>query len=231
MKAESASGTIRAYCLLLPIGKEHDLHQDQEGPFWTHDEEIGEGHFFDHQFTIRLKAHVSRERYNRTEGAEIVPLQHKNGTRIYVMAKPYILEPDYRLTIGLYPQPTKQGAIGEVTGSDWVGMRQRDVGQAQAWLYPQERTLILWECFLEDRYRQEDPRSDENLKAVWSGFESFLLRTLPQPIERIATPSWEPLYDQDKEIWPRFLEGLGYARIGNRTYGKSAKPDMPMGRI
>ena len=149
-----------------------------------------------------------------------MPLQAKSGTRIYVMARPYILEPDYRISIGLYQQPAREGAIAEVTSSDWVGMRQREVGQAQAWLYPQERTLVLWECFLEDWYRSEDPRTDENLKALWLGFESFLLRTLPQRVDRIATPSWEPLYNQDKQAWPEFLEALGYIRIGDRAYGK-----------
>lgn len=71
-------------------------------------------------------------------------------------------------------------------------MRQREVGQAQAWLYPQERTLVLWECFLEDWYRKEDPRTDENLKVTWLGFEGFLLRSLPQQIDRIATPPGNP---------------------------------------
>ncbi len=149
-----------------------------------------------------------------------MPLRHQSGTRIYVMAKPYILEPDYRLTAGLYPQSTDQGAIGEVTGSDWVGMRPRQVGQAQAWLYPQDGTLILWECFLEDRYRQEDPRTDENLKAIWLGFERFLHSTLSQPIGRIITPSWEPLYE-DKAAWPQFLEGLGFRRASKRAYSKN----------
>lgn len=135
------------------------------------------------------------------------------------MARPYILEPDYRLSVGLYPQDTQQGAIGEVTSADWVGMRQREVGQAQAWMYPQERTLVLWECLLEHWYRKEDPRTDETLKVAWLGFERFLLQHLPR-VERIATPSWEPLYDEDKHAWPEFLDGMGYQRVGARSYSK-----------
>ena len=148
-----------------------------------------------------------------------MPVQAKSGTRIYVMARPYILETDHRISIGLYPQPA-QHAIGEVVGSNWVGMRQREVGQGQALLYPEDRALVLWECFLERWYRGEDPRTDETLKAVWLGFEGFLLRDLPQQIDRIATPSWEPLYDQDRHAWPDFLEMLGYKRISNKAYGK-----------
>src|SRR5687767_9422747 len=97
----------------------------QEDPYWNRDEEIGEGSFFGSRSAIRLKAHVSEERYYPSEGSEIVPVGRANRSRAYVMARPYILEPDYRLTIGVYEKPTAQGAIGEVTSSDWVGMRPR----------------------------------------------------------------------------------------------------------
>jgi hypothetical protein len=126
---------------------EYGTSGEDEGtpePFWNYDQEIGKGVFFSQQATIRLKAHVSAERYHRAgEVDEIVPLHAKSGTRIYVMARPYILEPDYKVSIGLYEQPTREGVIGEVTSADWVGMRQREVGLAQAWLYPQEHTLVL----------------------------------------------------------------------------------------
>lgn len=162
-------------------------------PFWNFDEDIGEGIFFGEPTAIRLMAHVAQERYRHNSDLdEIVPLQAKSGNRIYILATPYILLPDYRLTVEPYPRPRKQGAIGEVVGSDWIGMRQQVVGQAQAWHYPEDRTIILWECFLDDWCRQEDPRSDETHKAAWLGFERFLVRHLPNT-ERIATPSWEPL--------------------------------------
>jgi hypothetical protein len=208
---------------------ERSNYHDQRGesdpakdatPFWQYDEEIGEGCFFGEQATIRLKVHVSEEHYHRSEGDEIVPLRHNSGTRVYVMARPYILEPDYQISVSLYNRPTQEGAIGEVTSADLVGMHQRDVGQAQAWLYPQECTLVLWECFLEHWYRNEDPRTDENLKAIWLGFESFLLHNLSHDTSRIVTPSWEPLYDGDRRAWPEFLEELGYYRLGKRAYSK-----------
>ncbi|HEX9987294.1 MAG TPA: hypothetical protein VGE45_02315 [Chloroflexia bacterium] len=167
-----------------------------------------------------MKAHFSEERYHRVgEVDEIVPLQAKSGTRIYVMARPYILEPDYRINVGLYEQPAREGAIGEVTSAEWVGMRQREVGQAQAWLYPEDRTLVLWECFLEDWYRKEDSRTDENLKTVWLGFEGFLLRHRPE-INRIVTPSWEPIYEGDREAWPEFLQTVGCNRFGKIAFTK-----------
>lgn len=212
-----------------PITREGDSQHNQreqeaEAPFWQFDEEIGEGRFFDEQHTVRLKAHISPERYCHTSPLdEIIPLDTKKGTRIYVMAKPYILEQDYRLSIGLYPQPTEQGAIGEVTQADWEGMRGREVGHCQAWLYPEERTLILWECLIEHWYRGQDPRTDETLRTVWLGFEGFLLKHLPA-VERIATPGWEPIYEDDRDAWPQFLEMVGYKRIDKMAFGKDV-PD------
>lgn len=106
--------------------KEHGEHyygqgdsNEEEEPFWQLDEAIGEGWFFgeNEKTTIRLKVHISSERYHRAgELDEILSLQAKSGTRIYVMANPYILEPDYTLSVGLYPQPAQEGTIGEVTG-------------------------------------------------------------------------------------------------------------------
>jgi hypothetical protein len=81
-----------------------------------------------------------------------------------VYSKPYILIPDYTFTIGLYSQPTEQGAIGEVINSEWVGMKQQEIGQAQGWLYVEDHTLILWEAYLHDWCREEDLRTDETLK-------------------------------------------------------------------
>jgi hypothetical protein len=208
---------------------EHNAYQNQdehrtnepEDPFWQFDEAIGEGRFYGEPYTMRLKAHISEERYHRAEGDEIVPLQAKSGTRIDVLAKPYILIPDYTFTIGMYSQPTEQGAIGEVISSDWVGMKQQEIGQAQSWLYKEDRTLILWEAYLHDWCRKDDPRTDETLHTLWTGFEGFLLRQLSHhPIERIAVPGWEPLYDTDKEAWPQFLEGLGYDRISDKAFGR-----------
>jgi hypothetical protein len=100
-------------------------------PFWNVEMEIAEGIFFDERTAVRLKAHVAEERYSKSEGVELVVVAPR-GARIYVMAQPYILEPDYQLTIGVYPLPTDQGAIGDVTASDWVCMRPRQIGQAQA---------------------------------------------------------------------------------------------------
>lgn len=151
-----------------------------------------------------------------------MPLQEKIGTRTYVLARPYILEPDYKISANIYPQAAEQSVIGEVTEADWVGMRQKEIGQAQAWFYPQEHILVLWECFLNDQYQAEDPRNDQLLHSLWKGFETFLLSHFPQ-VEQIVTPSGEPLYDHQKDAWPEFLQALGYQNLGKQAFSKNIK--------
>ncbi len=164
-------------------------------PYFQHDELLGEAPLPGGQWGIHLRLHVADEPY--TEPQEIFPLQHQRGRRTYVQAKPYILEPDIRLTVALsprFPYPevaTRPGAeIGRVVGSEVRTFRRRDIGHAQAWYYHQERTLVLWECFLEDRFRSgDDPAADMAHLTVWQGFEASLLRHLCG-VERIMT-TWE----------------------------------------
>lgn len=202
--------------------KERDPYGPQSPesePFWQFDEVIGEIDIGDEPTTIHLRAHISEEHYHRgTDSEEIVPLAARRGTRVYVMARPYILEPDISFTIALYPTPAPDGAIGEVVSSEQKGVRPREIGQAQAWLYREERTLILWEAYLHDWARTPDPRADTTLKAVWEGFERFLLRHL-EGVDRIVSPSWEPIYE-DTTAWRQFLESLGYRQVNDRAFEK-----------
>lgn len=88
---------------------------------------------FEELYTLRLKALISQERYHRvSEGNEIVPLKETIGLRIYILARPNILEPNYSISVGIYPKASEQEAIGEIIEADWVGMRQQEIGQAQA---------------------------------------------------------------------------------------------------
>src|SRR5687768_14631132 len=106
-----------------------------EDDFWTHDHQIGEGVFYRNAHAIRLKLHMAAERFDQSGDPEIIPLEHKRGERLYFLAKPYILVPDIRVSVNVYPYPTPgdQGAIGEVASSDWAGMKHEEIGSAQAW--------------------------------------------------------------------------------------------------
>jgi hypothetical protein len=87
-------------------------------------------------------------------------------------------------------------------------MRHVAIGQAQAWFYPGDRLLVLWECYLRDPWRQADPLRDPALAALWRGFEDRLLTRFPAA-NRIATPAWEDPYPGP--AWQAFLAQQGYA--------------------
>lgn len=199
----------------MPESERHDRFQ--EDPYFQHDELIGDVVLRGEPYGLRLKLHDAEERFR--DHKELFPLTQRTGTRRYFHAKPYVLEPEITLTVGLSPTPQPDGALGEVTGSEWHGLRHREVGQAQAWYYPADRGLMIWECFLLDRYREEEPSRDMTLGVLWSGFERTLLARLPQP-ERIVT-TWEDLYP--RPAWQLFLESQGYAPYGPATFAKPTR--------
>ncbi len=188
-------------------------------PYWQDDVAIGEGRFYRDTYSIRMRLHTETERFSRRD--EIIPLSEPTGLRVYVHAKPYILLPDITLTVALTDPPEQSGAIGEVVGSEWAGMRQEEVGQAQAWYYPTDRLLVLWECFLEDRHRTSEAAADATHAALWTGFEHLLLTRFPDT-ERLLT-TWEDLYDRSD--WQGFLASRGYRQDSAASFTKMANTE------
>ena len=79
---------------------------------------------------------------------------------------------------------------------------------------------MLWECYLFEPVRDEDPVADETLAVLWSGFEGVLREQLPDAA-RIVTPSWEDVYEQAR--WQAFLGAQGY-QLGNaRSWAKTLR--------
>src|SRR2546423_6189578 len=72
-----------------------------------------------------------------------------------------------------------QSPIGEVIGSNHQGFREAQVGNAQAWYYPAEKTIVLWECFFDDRFRKRPLPEDVNMQKLWQSFEHWLLQKFP----------------------------------------------------
>jgi len=58
-----------------------------------------------------------------------------------------------------------------------------------------------------DQWRHSDPLHDELHAFIWQGFEQVLLNRF-FGAQRIATPSWENLYE--RTAWQMFLGGQGY---------------------
>jgi hypothetical protein len=192
--------------------------EPQEAPFWHLDEELGEARLYGESCRVRGRIHLQEEKYTPyVTRQEIFPLQTSHGIRDYVLMHPYLLLPDISLEVTLSPQPNPSGAIGTVTSSEWQGMKHERIGDGQAWYYRGDRTLLLWECMLFERHRASDPNEDENLLALWHGFENFLTRHFPEA-SRIVTPSFDPEYDQGE--WEAFLQQLGYEALSDEAFAK-----------
>jgi hypothetical protein len=170
---------------------------------------------------VHGRFHASDERY--FDGShEIIPLQAPKGTRTYVMMHPYVLEPKLTLTVGLYNKPKKyadqESPIGEVIGSNHEGFREVQVGNAQAWYYPADKMIVLWECFFESRFHKHPFPTDTNMQKLWQSFEHYLLKQFPQA-STLATPFHDPIAESIDE-YQIFLKSLGYSPIAEAAFGK-----------
>jgi hypothetical protein len=169
-------------------------------PHWTDTLILGEGDVEKQKSLIRLHLHRSEEPFYHHE--ELFPISsHRRGERpprgakrIYFHAKPYILIPKMTLTIGLTRPKVDSDEIGRVIGSDVTKLQEREIGNAQAWYYPDDKALVLWECYLFEPYRQEDPRKDVLQATAWKGFEKALLKELPDTTKIYTT--YETVYER-----------------------------------
>jgi hypothetical protein len=161
-------------------------------PYWTHNPVIGEGDVQGQKSLLRLHLHRSEERAYHSES--LFPIAVKRGdTKIYFHTKPYILIPRMAFTVGLTRPKADSDEIGRVIGSDVTKLKELEIGNAQAWYYPAEKALVLWECYPYEQFAKEDPRIDPLLATLWQGFEKLLLKELPKTT-RIYT-EYEPIYE------------------------------------
>ena len=94
------------------------------------------------------------------------------------------------------------------------------IGNAQAWYYPADRTIVLWECYLHKFARDHSLLEDPNMKHMWKSFEHFLIEQFPGATQ-IATPFSDPIADSIEE-YQTFLRSLGYQKVRNHpAFGKS----------
>jgi hypothetical protein len=184
-------------------------------PYWTHNIILVEGAVQGHNSLIRLHLHQSKEPAYRDES--LFPIAVKRGdTRTSFHAKPYILIPKITLTVGLTRPKADSGDIGRVIGSDVTKLQEREIGNAQAWYYPAEKALVLWECYLFESYAHKDPQNDPLLDTIWQGFEKTLLQELPDTTKIYTT--YEPIYD--RLVYKTFLAKHGYRPIEKVAFVK-----------
>ena len=208
-----------------------DAHDQREGvkdDFWTERLQLLTAQFpayYSKPQKVWGKFHASEEDYFGA-ASEIVPLQHKKGRCTYIMMQPYVLEPILTFTVGLYKKPKQyadqETALGKTIGQPkQEGFRQVQVGNAQAWYYPADKTIVLWECFFSEGFRKHPLSEDVNMRNLWQGFEHWLGKQVPQA-KTIATPFNDPIAESIEE-YQSFLKKLGYAPIAEAAFGKHIK--------
>jgi hypothetical protein len=197
--------------------------------FWTHDTPLFVGKFPYYQNDPRMvqsRLHVSKENF-QYETHEIIPLNMKPGEtcrRTYVMMHPYILEAELLMTFGMYPKPKhyadQDEAIGEVLSTQVKGMRQHQIGSGHAWYYPQNKLIVLWECFFDTQVRNvKSLAEDLYMQKLWRSFEQWLAKQFPDAT-RIATPFNDPIAKSIEE-YQSFLRALDYSPIAKAAFGKT----------
>ncbi len=197
-------------------------HPSPEAPYWADDLSLFAGRFRltrNEPSTIRACVHYTDESYRRhADGPEIVSLSPATRTRTHLRLQPYLALPDLRAIVEFSPTTPADTHVGTLAGAGFAPDRVHPIGDAQAWYYPADHTLVLWECFLDDRYRDAPLADDDNTARLWDGVEDYLTTHFPTAT-RIITPPDDPLFDDD--AYRAFLHARGFAPLSPTAFGKT----------
>jgi hypothetical protein len=205
-----------------------DQREVVEDDFWTEHNPLFTAQFpsyYTKPQKVWGRFHRSEEKYSASSH-EIIPISEKAGKRAYVMMQPYVLEPKLTITVGLYDKPKQyadqDSAIGKAIGQPkQQGFREAQAGNAQAWYYYADKTIVLWECFFESRFRRHPLPEDLNMQKLWKGFEHWLIKQFPHATT-LATPFNDPIAQSIKE-YQAFLKTLGYSPLAEAAFGKNVR--------
>ena len=103
-------------------------------------------------------------------------------------------------------------------GPQQDGVRERQIGSAQAWYYHEDKTIELWECFIFDMFRKHPLVDDPHMHKLWQGFERWLREQFPQT-SRIVSPHFDPIARTPEE-YQTFLRLLGFKPVAKAAFGK-----------
>jgi hypothetical protein len=166
---------------------------------------------------VHAKIHRSIEEYHGIE-TERVPIKNTKGERIYFHIEPYVEAPNVISTGRMPPNGSDTDAIGTVQESQAEGFRATPVGKCQAWYYPADTTVVVWECFLDRAFRSKTlPAEDSNMQKLWQAIEKYFAKKFPRA-DRIVTPFDDPQFQ--REEYQAFLTFLGYEPVAKAAYGK-----------
>jgi hypothetical protein len=137
----------------------------------------------------------------------------------------YVLEPNFSITVRLHDKPKhyadQESPIGDVIRSEHTGFREVALGSAQAWYYPTDKTIVLWECFFDSRFHIHPFATDTNMKKLWLALERYLRQIFPQA-STLAIPFNDPIAESIEE-YQAFLKILGYSPLTEAAYGKKVR--------
>jgi hypothetical protein len=161
-------------------------------PYWNEDHLLGVVRFGHASWHVHARSHIETERFFGRGSETLFTLSQKVGERTYVQSRMYVFAP---------PETR----------------REERVADAQAWFYPADRTLVIWELLPNERYRRQDPREDLTLRELWLRYEGFLSATFPRANRLLTT--WEDLWE--REQWQGFLAVMGYVKTAPAVFGKT----------
>ena len=135
----------------------------------------------------------------------------------------YVLEPKLTLNVGLYSKPKQYADQEDVIGKticapQHEGFREAQLGNAQAWYYHEDKTIVLWECYFDSRFHRHPLPKDANMQSLWKSFEHWLIKQFPNA-KTLATPFNGPIAEFIEE-YQAFLRKLGYSPIAQAAFGK-----------
>jgi hypothetical protein len=130
-----------------------------------------------------------------------------------------VIQPNIIMNITIQPKHYADAGdiIGKTICSRVEGVRHHDIGNAQAWYYPEDNILVLWDCFLQNFARDVPLLKDTNMAQLWTGFERWLLTQFPDA-ETIVTPFADPIWEAKE--YQSFLRRRGYKKGKLGTFVK-----------
>ncbi len=161
-------------------------------PYWNDERELGEV-FVGHAYRpVWARSHIAEEVFRGRGSETLFTLTKREGPRTYVQSHL------------LLPSPLTPG-------------REFRLADAQAWHYPADRTIVLWELLIAPQYeRQPDPREHLLLRSLWLHYEGLLAARFPTADQLLTT--WEDSYP--REQWAGFLRTIGYHEQGLAVFAK-----------
>ena len=168
-------------------------------PYWNDDRELGEVYVGHDLRRVRARSHIEDETFHGRGSETLFTLAEREGRRTYVQSRLYVHSPP---------------------GTS----REQRIAAAQAWYYPADRTVVLWELIVEPPFqRGVEPAEDLLLRSLWVHYERLLAGRFREADQFMTT--WEDTYD--RQVWAEFLTAVGYRQTAPAVFTKSVSPLTP----